>query len=142
MISDIISTIGTIDSGASDIQNAVSGINQMLAGSGTSVSMGTSGTDVSGSQVADSVNASIGNMSEMLSMCSQSIDNMQQVYVNSLVPQMTSVIDSMEQMLNNVTTLLDNLDSTMGNVSTVFSGIEMTVDSTSDSLEQIQEVIK
>lgn len=142
VISDIISTIGTIDSGASDIQNAVNGINQMLAGSGTSVSMGTSGTDVSGSQVADSVNASIGNMSEMLSMCSQSIDNMQQVYVNSLVPQMTSVIDSMEQMLNNVTTLLDNLDSTMGNVSTVFSGIEMTVDSTSDSLEQIQEVIK
>lgn len=143
VISDIIGTIGTIDSGASDIQNAVNGINQMLAGSGSSVTMGsTAGIDVSGSQVADSVNSSIGNMSEMLSMCSQSIENMQQVYVNSLVPQMTSVIDSMEQMLNNVTTLLDNLDSTMGNVSTVFSGIEMTVNSTSDSLEQIQEVIK
>lgn len=85
VISDIIGTIGTIDSGASDIQNAVNGINQMLAGSGSSVTMGsTAGIDVSGSQVADSVNSSIGNMSEMLSMCSQSIENMQQVYVNSL----------------------------------------------------------
>lgn len=139
VINDILSTIDSLGGGASDIQNAINGINQMLAGSGSQL---TTGIDVSGSQVADSVNASIGNMSQMLSMCSQSIANIEEVYVNSLVPQMSNVIDSMEQMLTNVSTLLSNLNNTMGNVSTVFSGIEMTVDETSDSLEQIQSVIK
>lgn len=142
VISDIISTIETLGGGASDIQNAINGINQMMAGSSGEVTMGQTGIDVSGSDVADSVNASIGNMSQMLSMCSQSISNIEDVYVNSLVPQMTNVIDSMEQMLENVSTLLTNLDNTMGNVSSVFSGIEDTVDGTGESLEQIQVVIK
>lgn len=142
VISDIISTIQTLSGGASDIQNAINGINQMLADPGSQVEMGQLGIDVSGSDVADSVNASIGNMSQMLSMCSQSISNIEDVYVNSLVPQMTNVVDSMGQMLENVSSLLTNLDSTMGNVSSVFSGIENTVDGTGESLEQIQIVIK
>lgn len=143
VINDIISTIQTLGGGTSDIQNAINGINQIMAGSGSGqVEMGQMGVDVSGSDVADSVNASIGNMSQMLSMCSQSISNIEDVYVNSLVPQMTNVIDSMEQMLQNVSALLTNLDNTMGNVSSVFSGIETTVSGTSDSLEQIQAVIK
>lgn len=138
VLNDILSTIDSMNGGASDIQTAINSINQTLAGSGSQVS---AGIDVSGSQVADTVNSSIGNMTQLLSMCSESVANIEQVYVNSLVPQMTSVIDSMEQMLDNVSTLLSNLNNTMGNVGTVFSGIEMTVTETSDSLEQVQTVL-
>lgn len=138
VLNDILSTIDSMNGGASDIQTAINSINQTLAGSGSQVS---AGIDVSGSQVADTVNSSIGNMTQLLSMCSESVANIEQVYVNSLVPQMTSVIDSMEQMLDNVSTLLSNLNNTMGNVGTVFSGIEMTVTETSDSLDQVQTVL-
>lgn len=139
VITDILSTIDSMNGGASDIQTAIDSINQALAGSGSEVA---AGIDVSGSRVADSVNDSIGNMTGLLSMCSESVANIEQVYVNSLVPQMTNVIDSMEQMLDNVSALLSNLNQTMGNVGAVFSGIEMTVTETTDSLEQIQEVLK
>lgn len=139
IISDILNSIDSMNGGASDIQTAINSINQTLAGSGSQVA---AGVDVSGSQVADTVNNSIGNMTQLLSMCSESVANIEQVYVNSLVPQMTSVIDSMEQMLDNVSTLLSNLNNTMGNVGTIFSGIEMTVTETSDSLEQVQTVLQ
>lgn len=139
IISDILNSIDSMNGGASDIQTAINSINQTLAGSGSQVA---AGVDVSGSQVADTVNNSIGNMTQLLSMCSESVANIEQVYVNSLVPQMTSVIDSMEQMLDNVSTLLSNLNNTMGNVGTIFSGIEMTVMETSDSLEQVQTVLQ
>lgn len=127
-IQEILDTIGTINGGAVDIQNAINGISQ-------------NPVDNSGTIVADMVNASVDNMTQVLSICSQSVTDMKDVYVNSLVPQLNNVIQGMSQMLTNVTDLLNNLNDTLGDMSVIFTGIETTVDGTTDSLEQVQTVI-
>lgn len=127
-IERIRDTIQTINGGAVDIQNAINGINQ-------------NPSENSGTIAADMVNASIGNMTQVLNSCSQSVANMKDVYVNSLVPQLDNVIQGMSQMLTNVTDMLNNLNDAMGDMSVVFTGIETTVNGTTDSLEQIQSVI-
>lgn len=127
-IQEILDTIGTIGGGADDILNAINGINQ-------------NHTEVSGTIVSDMVNASMGNMTQILASCSQAVTNMKDVYVSSLVPQLNNVINGMSQMLTNVTDLLNNLNQTLGDMSVIFTGIETTVSGTSESLEQIQKVI-
>lgn len=127
-IQEILDTIGTIGGGADDILNAINGINQ-------------NHTEVSGTIVSDMVNASMGNMTQILTSCSQAVTNMKDVYVSSLVPQLNNVINGMSQMLTNVTDLLNNLNQTLGDMSVIFTGIETTVSGTSESLEQIQKVI-
>lgn len=121
-IQKIVDTIGTINGGAQDIQSSIGGINQDTI-------------------VADMVTASMGNMTQILANCSQSVTNMKDVYLNSLVPQLDNVLDSMSLMLTNVTDLMNNLNATLGDMSNIFNGIETTVQGTSDSLEQIQTVI-
>ena len=101
----------------------------------------TINTQVSGSMVADAINKSLSDMTQVLTTCSQAITNMQEMYTTSLVPQLDNVIDSMSQMLNNVSDILTRLDDTLGDMSSVFSGIETTVTGANDSLEQIQTVI-
>lgn len=130
-IQDILDTIGTLNGGAEDIQNAINGIAQTQP----------EGTDNSGRIVADMVNASVGNMTQILNNCSQSVANMKEVYTNSLVPQLDNIITSMSQMLTNVTDLLNNLNTAVTDMGIVFTGIETTVNETTDSLEQIQTVI-
>ena len=98
-------------------------------------------TQVSGSMVADAINQSLSDMTQVLTTCSQAITNMQEMYTTSLVPQLNNVIDSMSQMLNNVSDILTRLDDTLGDMNSVFSGIETTVTGANDSLEQIQTVI-
>lgn len=127
-IERIRDTIQSINGGAVDIQNAINGINQ-------------NPSENSGTIAADMVNASIGNMTQVLNSCSQSVANMKDVYVNSLVPQLDNVIQGMSQMLTNVTDMLNNLNDAMGDMSVVFTGIETTVNGTTDSLRQIQAVI-
>lgn len=127
-IQEILDTIGTIGGGADDILNAINGINQ-------------NHTEVSGTIVSDMVNVSMGNMTQILTSCSQAVTNMKDVYVSSLVPQLNNVINGMSQMLTNVTDLLNNLNQTLGDMSVIFTGIETTVSGTSESLEQIQKVI-
>lgn len=131
-IQEILDTLGILNSGAEDIQGAINGI------------VGTQpdgSTDTTGKIVADMVNSSMGNMSQVLNSCSQSITNMKSVYTNSLVPQLDNVITSMSQMLNNATSLLNNLNTAVNDMGVVFTGIEQTVVETTDSLEQIQTVI-
>lgn len=118
--------IGTIRLGAADIQALIQGLN------------GDSGSDTI---VADTVTASLGNLSQLLNACSMSVDNMKNVYVNSLVPQMNSLIDSMEQMTENVSKLLNNINDTLGDMSSVFSGIESTMTGANASLEEVQRVL-
>ena len=101
----------------------------------------TINTQVSGSMVADAINKSLSDMTQVLTTCSQAITNMQEMYTTSLVPQLDNVIDSMSQMLNNVSDILTRLDDTLGDMSSVFSGIETTATGANDSLEQIQTVI-
>lgn len=128
-IQDILNTLGTLHNGAEDIRQAIG-------------SIGANDTaDSSDTIVADMVNHSVVNISEILGTCSRSVDNMKNVYVNSLVPQLDNIIDGMSQMLTNVTDLLNNLNTAVGDMGVIFDGIEMTVDQTTDSLEQIQSVI-
>lgn len=127
-IQNIIDTIDSINGGAVDIQGAIGGISQ-------------NGTDVSGTIVSDMVKASTDNISQVLISCSQSVENMKNLYLNTLVPQMNGIMDSMSQMLTNTTNLLDNLNDTLGDMGVVFTGIETTVDGANDSLEQVQTVI-
>lgn len=131
-IQEILDTLGILNSGAEDIQGAINGI----AGTQSDGS-----TDATGKIVADMVNSSMGNMSQVLNSCSQSVTNMKSVYTNSLVPQLDNVITSMSQMLNNATSLLNNLNTAVNDMGGVFTGIEQTVVETTDSLEQIQAVI-
>lgn len=127
-IQNIIDTIDSINGGAVDIQGALGGISQ-------------NGTDADGAIVADMVKASTDNISQVLTSCSQSVENMKNLYLNTLVPQMNGIMDSMSQMLTNTTNLLDNLNDTLGDMGVVFTGIETTVDGANDSLEQVQTVI-
>ena len=46
--------------------------------------------------VADAINKSLSDMTQVLTTCSQAITNMQEMYTTSLVPQLDNVIDSME----------------------------------------------
>lgn len=127
-IQDILNTLGTLQNGAEDIWQAIGNV-------------GGNGANGSDTIVADMVNNSVGNVTEILGTCSRTVENMKNVYVNSLVPQLDNVIDGMSQMLIDVTELLNNLNATVGDMSVIFDGIEMTVDQTTDSLEQIQSVI-
>lgn len=122
----IIDTIGTINSGASDINAVIGTLNQENGG---------------GTIVADTVTSYTGSITQVLNNCTLAVENMRDIYVNSLVPQMDNLISSMSQMLTNVTSLLDNLNDTLGDMSIIFDGIETTVSGTNDSLEQIQKVI-
>ena len=98
-------------------------------------------TDEELQEVADAINKSLSDMTQVLTTCSQAITNMQEMYTTSLVPQLDNVIDSMSQMLNNVSDILTRLDDTLGDMNSVFSSIETTVTGANDSLEQIQTVI-
>ena len=131
-IQEILDTLGILNNGAEDIQGAISGIVNAQP---------DASPDTSGKIVADMVNASMGNMNQVLNSCSQSVMNMKSVYTNSLVPQLDNVISSMSQMLNNATSLLNNLNTAVNDMGGVFTGIEQTVVETTDSLEQIQSVI-
>lgn len=118
--------IGEIQNGATDIRTWILNLN------------GGSGSETI---VADTVTASLGNLSQLLNNCSASVDNMKNVYVNSIVPQMNGLLDSMEQMTENVTKLLDNINDTLGDMSSVFSGIESTMTGANASLEEVQGVL-
>lgn len=131
-IQEILDTLGILNNGAEDIQGAISGITGIQT---------TETTDVTGTIVADMINSSMGNVSQILNSCSQSVTNMKSVYTSSLVPQLDNIITSMSQMLNNATSLLNNLNTAVNDMGVVFTGIEETVDETTDSLEQIQTVI-
>ena len=141
VIQKIIETIESINGGATDIEKAISSINQIAMGFSGDSQTDTINTQVSGSMVADAINKSLSDMTQVLTTCSQAITNMQEMYTTSLVPQLDNVIDSMSQMLNNVSDILTRLDDTLGDMNSVFSGIETTVTGANDSLEQIQTVI-
>ena len=141
VIQKIIETIESINGGATDIEKAISSINQIAMGFSGDSQTDTINTQVSGSMVADAINKSLSDMTQVLTTCSQAITNMQEMYTTSLVPQLDNVIDSMSQMLNNVSDILTRLDDTLGDMSSVFSGIETTATGANDSLEQIQTVI-
>ena len=134
-ISDILDSIESINGGAEDIWSALNEIRQSV-GQSTDINIDTD------TIVADMVTASLGSMNRILANCSQSVTNMKNVYLNTLVPQLDNIMQSMSQMLTNVTELLNNLDDTLGDMSVIFTGIETTVKGTSDSLEQIQVVIQ
>ena len=142
VIQEIITTINSINGGATDIEKAISKINELALGNNApQVQPDLTNTQITGNMVSNAVNNSLANMNQILSTCSQTISNMQDMYTNNLIPQLDNVIGSMSQMLTNVSSVLTNLDNTMGDMSTVFSGIETTVNGTSDSLLQIQKVI-
>ena len=141
VIQKIIETIESINGGATDIEKAISSINQIAMGFSGDSQTDAINTQVSGSMVADAINQSLSDMTQVLTTCSQAITNMQEMYTTSLVPQLNNVIDSMSQMLNNVSDILTRLDDTLGDMNSVFSGIETTVTGANDSLEQIQTVI-
>ena len=141
VIQKIIETIESINGGATDIEKAISSINQIAMGFSGDSQTDAINTQVSGSMVADAINQSLSDMTQVLTTCSQAIANMQEMYTTSLVPQLNNVIDSMSQMLNNVSDILTRLDDTLGDMNSVFSGIETTATGANDSLEQIQTVI-
>jgi ABC-type multidrug transport system fused ATPase/permease subunit len=101
VIQKIIETIESINGGATDIEKAISSINQIAMGFSGDSQTDTINTQVSGSMVADAINKSLSDMTQVLTTCSQAITNMQEMYTTSLVPQLDNVIDSMSQMLNN-----------------------------------------
>lgn len=77
-----------------------------------------------------------------LTTCYQSVENVRNLYVTSLVPQMNVLMDSMRQVMDNVNATLTTLDQALGDMDKVFDGILDTVDSTDESLIQTSEVIR
>ena len=138
-----LSTIGTLQNGASDIKNALdtvqSAINEKREEKTSSL---TAGACKIGESLKNSINADVEGVSQALAACRQTIENMNGVYSNNLVPEMGNVLDSMSQALTNVTNLLNDLNATLGNMGIIFEGVESTVIGVNDSLVQIQSVIR
>lgn len=76
-----------------------------------------------------------------LTTCYQSVENVRNLYVTSLVPQMNVLMDSMQQVMDNVNSMLSTLDQALGDMDQVFDGVLDTVDSTNESLIQTSDVI-
>lgn len=76
-----------------------------------------------------------------LTTCYQSVENVRNLYVTSLVPQMNVLMDSMQQVMNNVNDMLSTLDQALGDMDQVFDGVLDTVDNTNESLMQTADVI-
>lgn len=149
-LQDVLDTIDSLKGSAADIEDKLNGVissNNPLTPEQTEQAkeeadkLKQEAQDAASAAAAESVNKAAENMKSTLSSCSQSVEDMRNLYTNSLVPQMNNVIDSMSNVLSNASTILNDLSSTMGNMSTVFTGLETTVSGTNDSLEQIQEVI-
>ena len=76
-----------------------------------------------------------------LTTCYQSVENVRNLYVTSLVPQMNVLMDSMQQVMDNVNSMLSTLDQALGDMDQVFDGVLDTVDNTNESLIQTSDVI-
>ena len=80
------------------------------------------------------VNNAMNNLKSVIDSCENNVSNMQGIYKNNLVTNMT---DS----LNQVTGLVNTLSNTVKNVGVVMEGVGDAVDGTSESLGQIQSVV-
>lgn len=76
-----------------------------------------------------------------LTTCYQSVENVRNLYVTSLVPQMNVLMDSMQQVMDNVNSMLSTLDQALADMDQVFDGVLDTVDSMNESLVQTSDVI-
>lgn len=124
----VLATLEILRKGAANIDGQLS-----TAGSALSVSAGDA--------VEYQVRNALDSVNDMMASCSESLAGLQDVYVNSLVPQVNTALNSMSQMLKSVTDILSNLSKTMGNMGTIFEGIENAVKGTNSSLSQIKAVV-
>lgn len=148
-----IKTLNTLIGGTEDIQvNLDDILNTLKSGTDNlpSVEMpslpGTEDNSVNlyddASKIAEEkVETATAAMKKSLNNCSDSIQNMRNLYTNSLVPEMDGIVDSMSRVLDNVTSVLSGLSGTIGDMTTIFDGIETTVSGTNSSLSQIKDVI-
>ena len=81
------------------------------------------------------------NMRSVIDSCETSVNNLQGIYKNNLVPQMQKVLTNMSDSLNQVTNLVNTLSNTVKNVGVVMEGVGDTVTGTSESLGQIKDVV-
>lgn len=132
---DILRVIASMGQGADGVSQALSEIGQ--AHGMAQEEIGAAVAPIT----ADAVSSALGSLSDVVAGCTSSVENMQDLYVNSLVPQLDGVIDGMGELLGNVSDILSRLDASIGSIGTVFDGIETTVDQASDSFGQIQTVI-
>jgi putative membrane protein len=127
-LQDTLNTISQLLGNAKDIQNVLSaGLNNQMP---------------DGTAVKNAVDASTNTAIASLNACSQTVENMKNVYTNSLVPGVNNILDNTTQILTNVTNLLNNLDRTLADMGNVFDGTKQTISATDDSFRQIQQVIK
>ena len=87
------------------------------------------------------VNNAMNNMRSVIDSCETSVNNLQGIYKNNLVPQMQKVLTNMSDSLNQVTNLVNTLSNTVKNVGVVMEGVGDTVTGTSESLGQIKDVV-
>ena len=87
------------------------------------------------------VNNVMNNLKSAIDSCENSVNNMQGIYKNNLVPQMQRVLTNMSDSLNQVTGLVNTLSNTVKNVGVVMEGVNDAVTGTSESLGQIQNVV-
>ena len=87
------------------------------------------------------VNNVMNNLKSAIDSCENSVNNMQGIYKNNLVPQMQRALTNMSDSLNQVTNLVNTLSNTVKNVGVVMEGVGDTVSGTSESLGQIKDVV-
>lgn len=76
-----------------------------------------------------------------LNAYSQNVADIRKMYNNQVVPQVTSLIDGMKDILTSVGTMLGNISDTTGTMSDVFVGVSDTLDILNTSLSQLKEVM-
>lgn len=142
-IEAVLGTIETLQNGATDIKNALGTVQNAINNQKSEgVASLSAGAGKIGEELKNSIDGDVAGVSQALTTCKQSIENMKGVYTSNLVPEMDNVLNNMSQALANVTNLLNDLNSTLGNIGIIFEGVESTVNGVDDSLLQIQSVIR
>lgn len=153
-IQNTLNTIDSIKSGADSIISSVSGLqnngqsvlNQITNNTPTettteAASEAASQAQVDSQALQNAINSNVSSVTDTLSNCKSSIENIKNMYQSNLVPQINNVLNSMSQVLTNVTNLLSDLDKSLGDMTSVFNGVNTTVAGADDSLEKIKSVL-
>lgn len=81
-------------------------------------------------------------MQEALANYSDSVEQMDEMYRNHVVPQVNGVLSNMSEALETVGTILTSLSDTADSMGDVFTGVGTTLDTLNMSLLQLQTVIE
>lgn len=98
-------------------------------------------TSTVGTAAQEATEKQVESMLKSLANYSKTVNEINNLYQNELVPQMNNLMDSMSETLENVENMLTNLSSTMTSMNDIFGGVDTTLGALNTSLSQLKTVL-